>query len=417
MQSSAFTKEVEVVVVGGGPAALMGARALAGQGLKVGVVSPSVGQKWENQYGIWLDEWTDSRDLLSHIWTQAVVKWPGTRKVLARAYGRIDGERWRAALGEALGGLGVVVHEDTLTSVHHEASHSVGLLGSGKEVRAKVMVDATGTVSTFLERLPSANPSEQPLYQTAYGVFATLTKPPEDPNAMLFMDWSSSEATSPGEPPSFLYAMPLDAGGTRYFLEETVLVGPRLPFDVLAARLTRRLARLNIQADIASEGVERCLIRTNLPLPNLRQRLLGFGASASLIHPATGYHLGYALALTKPWAVAITKHLRANSPPSVLCAAAWDTLWPSDARRTHALYSLGAQILAQMPLPTLQAFFTAFFHLPPEQCHHYLSRRLSPGGLMAAMLAMWRHAPPSLALTLALKTLSDPRRIASALRP
>ena len=58
-------------------------------------------------------------------------------------------------------------------------------------------------------------------------------------------NWSASQGTC-AEPPSFLYAMPLDDG--TVFLEETCLVArPTLPFAVLKRRLERRCAAMGIR--------------------------------------------------------------------------------------------------------------------------------------------------------------------------
>ena len=87
-----------------------------------------------------------------------------------------------------------------------------------------------------------------------------------------------SEAERRCGPPTFLYAM--DFGGGRFFVEETSLaLAPEVPYDVLKARLLKRLAHRGIQV-LAVEEEEFCLFPMNMPLPDLDQQLLAFGGGA-----------------------------------------------------------------------------------------------------------------------------------------
>lgn len=111
------------------------------------------------------------------------------------------------------------------------------------------------------------------------------------PDALL-MDWRGP-APPAGEPPSFLYALPLPDG--RWFADETVLVSrPEIPIGALRARLHRRLDRMQIRMRARHE-VERCGIPMGMPLPT--GSMAAFGSAAGFIHPATGYSLAMSLRL------------------------------------------------------------------------------------------------------------------------
>jgi lycopene beta-cyclase len=399
----------DVVIAGSGPAALLAARSLARRGVGVQVVSPKPWAPWSNQYGVWLDEWTESGEHLSHVWpvTCARLK-AGADVVLPRAYGRVDGPRWQASLLSQLKALKVTLTEDAVADVGFEAAGAEATLASGRSVGARLFVDAAGASSRWVAR-EAPPPASAPSFQSAYGVWVRVTGGRlTTPDAFLMMDYASSDPDDAG-PPSFLYAMPLSPDGL-YFVEETVMVGPQVPFEQLSARLWRRLDRLGLRVEQMGDSSERCLIPLSTPLPLAEQRALGFGASASMIHPATGYQLGYALSRVEPWADALTHALRATaSLPSA--RPIWDALWPTDARRAHALYSLGGQTIAEMQLKTLRAFFRAFFHLPPERWSAYLSRRLPAEGVAASMLAVWRRSAPPLAWQLLRGALASPRQL------
>src|SRR5690606_31912220 len=99
---------------------------------------------------------------------------------------------------------------------------------------------------------------------------------------------------------SFLYAMP-EVGAPRgpgtLFVQETVLVSEEsVAMPRLQARLRHRLTSMGIEAT-RTLGIERCLIRMGGTLPSPGSSMLPFGASAGLVHPATGYQIATAFTL------------------------------------------------------------------------------------------------------------------------
>jgi lycopene cyclase-like protein len=201
-----------------------------------------------------------------------------------------------------------------------------------------------------------------------------------------------SEAERRSESPTFLYAM--DLGEGRFFVEETSLaLAPPVPYPVLQARLQRRLAHAGITVE-AIEHQEFCLFPMNLPLPDLEQRVVGFGGAASMVHPASGYLVGSLLRRAPDLADAIA---RALTDPALDGAAvarqAWEGIWPLELRRRHALFRFGLEKLMRYPEEQLRAFFTTFFALPRQEWSGFLTNTLPLPELVVAMVRLFATAP------------------------
>jgi lycopene cyclase-like protein len=216
-----------------------------------------------------------------------------------------------------------------------------------------------------------------------------------DPGQFVLMDYRCdhlSEAERRCAPPTFLYAM--DFGEGVFFVEETSLaLAPAVPYDVLKDRLLRRLALRGISVEEVQHE-EFCLFPMNLPLPDLQQRVVGFGGSASMVHPASGYMVGSLLRRAPALADAIATGLQdPHAGGEQLAAQAWQALWPLELQRRHALYRFGLEKLMRFSESQLRAHFTTFFALLREQWFGFLTNTLSLPALIAAMLRLFVLAP------------------------
>jgi lycopene epsilon-cyclase len=186
--------------------------------------------------------------------------------------------------------------------------------------------------------------------------------------------------------PSFLYAMPL--GRDRIFVEETVLVSrPAADVRALAARLSRRLHRMGIHRRRVLEEEQVC-IRMGGALPRVGQRLLGFGAAAGLVHPATGYSLTRSLRHAPELAAAIASGLDEGGAVGASLRG-WQALWPTGRSRTNELYQFGMDVLCRLDLDQTGRFFDAFFQLPEAQWSGFLDATLPPSGVARAMAGLF----------------------------
>ena len=111
------------------------------------------------------------------------------------------------------------------------------------------------------------------------------------------------------EPPTFLYAM--DMGDGKYFLEETSLglVNP-LTMENLKERLEKRLSYRNISITSMQHEELGLFLPMNMPIPDFKQQILGYGGAASMVHPASGYLIGNVLRRAPLVAKAVAKQLK-----------------------------------------------------------------------------------------------------------
>ena len=434
----------EVLVLGGGPAALCIAAALAGEGLTVALLAAHDPRApWPNTYGIWGEE-VDALGLghlLEHRWSQTLSYFgpgdadPTAPANRATAHGRDYGLFNRQALQQhwlqACEQGGVAFLEGSAerlcfvsTAGEEVAATTPGAWSEvhtreGNSHRARLVVDATGHQPVFVR-----HPNEGPVAgQAAYGIVGRFSAPPVAAQQFVLMDYRSDHLSQEErqQPPTFLYAM--DLGEGLYFVEETSLaLAPPLPYDLLKQRLERRLAHRGVEVrEVQHE--EFCLFPMNLPLPDRQQPVLGFGGAASMVHPASGYMVGGLLRRAPAVAAAVAAAIRpapADVPaahletatetatktaamlasPATIAAAGWQALWPAELRRRHALYRFGLEKLMRFPEARLRRFFASFFALPNPLWFGFLANTLPLPLLLAAMLRLFWQAPADVRLGL-----------------
>jgi lycopene cyclase-like protein len=362
----------------------LAANACASRGLDVAVLAPGLVAPWTNNYGAWVDELEEIglADFTSHRWPQVEVFSGEAPLILDRAYARVDGAALRSHLLEQSHSQGVRFQRGTAVALEHHAAGSRVQTREGEEVEAAVVIDATGHFPRFVSR-PADGPTA---FQTAWGVFARVSGSPFATDRMRFMDFRDQHLDDGDRSlPTFLYAMSL--GESRFFLEETALVrSPEVPYDVLEQRLRSRLRAGGVRLEQIDE-VELCWIPMDPPLPTRGQRVVGFGAAASMVHPATGYLLPRAGRTAPRVAAALAEGLQHG--PRRASDLAWEAIWPEDARRCWGLYRFGARFLCDLDAAQTRAFFDAFFSLPDATWRGYLSGDLTPRELAAAMFAVF----------------------------
>jgi lycopene cyclase-like protein len=138
---------------------------------------------------------------------------------------------------------------------------------------------------------------------------------------------------------------------------------------------------------------EFCLFPMNPPLPDLRQRVVGFGGAGGLVHPASGYMVGSLLRRAPDLAKAIAGGLETGLRGQELAEAAWAGLWRSELRWKHAFFRFGLEKLMRFDEARLRHHFATFFQLPLQQWAGFLSNTLPPPDLLQAMVALYRTAP------------------------
>jgi lycopene beta-cyclase len=252
-------------------------------------------------------------------------------------------------------------------------------------VGARVVVDASGQ-----HRALCGGPARAPrAEQTAYGVVVPtqVATPLVRAGEAIIMSWSEPDLSQTCA--TFLYAVPLPAG--RVLLEETSLARrPGLSLQVLADRLTTRLAAAGVPAD-AVLAHERVRFAVDLPVPSPPPGVVAFGVAGGMMHPATGFSVGDALTIAPALADALVSEVARG--PAAAARAAHAVVWSARSRGVRMLRDLGLRTLLRMPPASVPAFFDAFFDLAPERQRAYLSGREDPVGTAAAMIGVFGAAP------------------------
>ncbi len=382
----------DVLVVGSGPAALSMATDLARHQLEIILLAAQdPWQPWPNTYGIWgheLDE-LGLGFLLAHRWRHCSSVFLGEELDHGLDYGLIDNDGLQGYWRQLCSQHGVRVRQDGAVAIRHHPHHTDVQGASGQCYRPRLVVDATGHQPVFVQR-PHCTAVAQ---QAAYGVVGRFSTPPIRPGSFVLMDYRNHHLSpeQQQEPPTFLYAM--DLGNGSYFVEETSLAAcPPLPFPLLQHRLEQRLERQGCVVEQVQE-VEQCLFPMNLPLPDRRQRVVGFGGAATMVHPASGYMLGALLRRGPGLAAAVAQGLRQGQTGAALSRAAWSHLWGDDLVRRHGIYRFGLEKLMRLGSKDLQTFFHTFFQLPQPLWSGFLTNTLPLVGLTGAMVRLLATAP------------------------
>ena len=355
--------DVDVAVIGDGPAGLALADACASRGLGVVVVGDD--RPWTATYGMWVDE---IPDLLSgcfgHV-SPTVVVHGRRRHVVEGAYGVVDTatlwERLDAAVERAAG---------RATGVQHFTWGSRVLIGAA-HVDARLIARASGSAGR-----PTA-------WQTAYGIVVDEPPPRFDQDVVTLMDLRS--VVGGGAQPTFCYVVPVADG---WLVEETVMAA-RPAVDPASLR-DRLAARVGAPVVESARRVEMVVIPLGGPLPNRRDPVVAFGAAAGYTHPATGYSVAMSLRAAPRVAGAIAEVV---SNGGLDTRGVWDAVWPRAARRTRLLHDHGLEVLLRLSPNELSAFFDAFFELPEPLWSAYLRVDASAADVSRAMTAVLRRLP------------------------
>ncbi len=400
---------VDGLVIGAGPAALAIAAELGERGLSVAALAPEDPTvPWANTYGIWAQEVEalGLGHLLSHRWSDTVSHFgsggsagsggPPSAELdpdglihHGCAYGLFDKAALQGHWLERCARSGVTWVRGRAEAIRHDAALSTVTSAEGEEWRARLVVDASGHAPVFVRR-----GNDGPVAgQAAYGIVGRFSVPPIPPGQFVFMDYRPDHLPEAErrQPPTFLYAM--DLGEGIFFVEETSLaLAPAVPFPTLQARLRRRLAHRGAEVrQVLHE--EFCLFPMNPPLPDQRQRVVGFGGAGGMVHPASGYMVGGLLRRAPDLADAIASGLTAGLVGSALAEVAWGGLWSPELRWKHAFFRFGLEKLMRFDEARLRHHFHTFFQLPAAQWTGFLTNTLAPRELLAAMVGLYGQAP------------------------
>tara|TARA_Y100001968_G_scaffold328816_1_gene376729 strand:+ start:1379 stop:2656 length:1278 start_codon:yes stop_codon:yes gene_type:complete len=397
---------IDALVIGTGPGALSIAAALSKESLKVEVLSEKdPNEPWPYTYGIWGEEVDQIgiSNLLEHRWKNTVSFFgSGAKEKFSinntptkheRDYGLFDKLKLQKYLIKECESAFVKWHRGIASDIDINHSISTVTTTEGEKLSARLVIDATGYKPIFLN-VPDQGPIA---VQTCYGVVAEFSAPPVEEGQFVLMDYRCDHLTEDEkeEPPTFLYAM--DFGKGKFFLEETSLgLSPPLELEVLKRRLHKRLKSRGIKITSLEHEELGLFLPMNIPIPDLKQPILGFGGAAGMVHPASGYLVGSLLRRAPEVAKAVAKAMDdKSSSPAEIASKGWNALWTPELRRKKALYTFGLEKLMRFKEPQLRDFFIEFFALPDKEWYGFLTNTLSVQELINAMWKMYKKAPLS----------------------
>ena len=394
----------DVLVLGAGPAGMAIASALGKEKLYVEVLSPNGPEEpWPNTYGIWGKEVDQLglQDLLEYRWKNTVSFFghgsleehhyenKATEHFLD--YGLFDKKKLHSYWLNECNKSHIKWHEGFAEKIHFQKNKSIVSTSDGKTYSARLVVDATGYDPVFL-KLKSCGPLA---VQTCYGIVGSFSKPPLKKGQFVLMDYRNDHLNEEQkkEPPTFLYAM--DMGNGKYFLEETSLglVNP-LTMENLKERLEKRLSYRNISITSMQHEELGLFLPMNMPIPDFKQQVLGYGGAASMVHPASGYLIGNVLRRAPLVAKAISTAMNDKKLSTYhIARKGWESLWPKELIRKKSIYQFGLEKLMRFDEKLLREFFGSFFKLPKTQWYGFLTDTLSLREIVYAMCIMFIRAP------------------------
>lgn len=281
--------------------------------------------------------------------------------------------------------------------VEHEEFESSVACNDGTELRASLIVDASGYTSSFVEY---DDKPRNHAFQIAHGILAEVDSHPFDLDQMLLMDLRDSHLeddphlrASNSRTPTFFYAMPFDSN--LVFLEETSLVArPVLSYTEVKERMVARLRHLGIRVRSVIEE-EKCFIVMGGSLPRIPQDVMAFGGNSGIVHPASGYQVAQAMALGPVLAETIAECLGSTTGMirgAPLYDRVWNGLWPLERRCIREFYCFGMETLLKLDLNGNRRFFDAFFKIDPHYWQGFLSWRLRLAEFPMVSLSIFGHA-------------------------
>ncbi len=303
-------------------------------------------------------------------------------------YGLINQEAFQNELLKTCKGVQWLNETAKLIKSENKISEVICL--SGLKLKARLVIDASGHNSKFIQRPFSKEVAQQ----AAYGIVGKFSIPPVKKDQFVLMDFRSDHLDDEEllKSPSFLYAM--DLGSETYFIEETSLASyPAFSQENLKKRLFSRLSKKGIKVvEILHE--ENCLFPMNLPLPYKNQSVLGFGGAASMVHPASGYMIGSLLRRAPLLAKKLAIFLKEPNYSSLeLATKGWSVLWPYELTQRHKLYQYGLRRLMSFDESRLRSFFSNFFKLSTEEWVGFLTNTLPLPKLVYVMSKMFINSP------------------------
>ena len=130
-------------------------------------------------------------------------------------------------------------------------------------------------------------------------------------------------------------------------------------------------------------------------MPSLKQRTLGFGLAAAMVHPASGYQLARTMMRVNDVADAICDGLKGGDINED-SARVWRAIWPKEDLLKWDLFSFGSRFLQTLNADETRRFFEAFFSIPDSDWQGYLSGTTTMPQVASVMAKVFYKLGPNL---------------------
>ncbi|WP_280234111.1 lycopene cyclase family protein [Nocardia cyriacigeorgica] len=357
---------VDVCVVGLGPAGRALAHRAATAGMTVAAIDPRPDRLWPPTFSCWVDElpeWLPASAIATRI--EAPTVWARNRHRIPRPYCVLS----KPGLRDALPLDPATVRAGRAVRVE---PHVVEL-ADGSLIAAEVVVDTRGLPSLGTRRAASA-----------HGIFvdADTAAPMVSDGEGLLLDWRPDNGASNEEPPSFLYSVPL-GDGTVIFEETSLGLRGGMPQHELRKRTLNRLAAHGIRLT-GGEPTEAAHYPLDQPPPKKGiGRVVPFGSRGGMMHPCTGYSVADSLALVD---TAVDAIRQGRDPVAAL--------WTPRARFVYWMRMRGLWGLGRLTTEQSIAMFEAFFTASPRGQRALLSAHDDYAALGAVLVNTVAHTWP-----------------------
>ena len=359
----------KIVIIGSGPAGLLISRYCSEMGLNTTLISPDIYVPWKSNFCFWVDEIEEVHynKYFLKTWKKGLVfSNDGKSTVLDRTYALLDTRRLQSDLLRRCKKSGVHFIQDRINDVTHNTKSSI-LKGHNNRYECSIVIDATGNSGSFIKgRKPSS-----PAYQLAYGQHIRCSLQDIQhhwdlcTDSFVFMDFRNKKFQQ--NIPTFLYVLPI--AKDQIFIEETILTTKKqINQNALQLSLAEKRKELGLFGVVVQE--EFCKIKMGSMVPNLNQRVLGFGVAAGLVHPVTGYQISRSINLAPKIASCIAENIH---DPQKAVNNAWKIMWPRDIQRMWSLYNIGHEVMCDFNHEQMQQFFSSFFSLEHQSLHKFIS--------------------------------------------
>lgn len=376
--------ELDVVIVGDGPSALVLAEQCRRQHLTVVVIGPR--RPWSDLLPAWADDLDGAGASAAVVFAwkaERVTMWGSRRHPVARSFGVLDNTSLARQAANR-----VTRRRAEVVSIQHFGWGSRATLADGSHVEGKLVVNVAGLGA--MGHRPADEPTNGPFRSTLH-----VVEPDVRQRDVVLMDFRPDGL--PGAGTVSFRSAAAEGSGRRVHLT-TLSQDPVAPTQLAEALGTEE-----------TDGFYRHPIGG---VPPSAVTTASFGTAAGYAHPITGYGIASAFRLAPSVATGIARAIADGRRGPRLVQAAWEAVWPAPMRRTRHLHLISVEALMTLEPDAVARFFDGVFEQPVGTWAPYLRIDTPPDVLVSVLAALARRSPWSIRRQLGRRRTFGWRRVA-----